>query len=76
MNNLRRKNLQKAVELLEEAKSIIDEAQFEEREYYENMPEALQNSERGETADEVASNLAEGVDTLDELIETLNNAIS
>jgi len=65
-------------ELLEQAKSIIEEVASEEREYYDNMPESLQNGERGSRADEVASNL-EGIELeftldLDDVISTLEDA--
>lgn len=50
MNNARRKSLTAAVELLNEALSIIEECRDEEQEYYDNMPESFQNGEWGETA--------------------------
>lgn len=48
MNAERRKRLSAALEQLEAAKSEIEEIQQEEQEAYDNMPEGLQESERGE----------------------------
>ena len=45
MNNDRRKRIDQAVALIEEAKSIIEEVTEAESEVYENMPENLQSSE-------------------------------
>lgn len=48
MNKARRKELEKAKDLLEQAQSIIEAVQEEEQEAFDNMPEGLQSSERGE----------------------------
>lgn len=57
MNDARRKQIQALKERLQicmgEASSIADELaalRDEEQEYYDNMPEGLQNSERGDRA--------------------------
>ena len=48
MNKQRRKRIQEALEIIEEAKAILEEVQEEEQEAFDNMPEGLQSSERGE----------------------------
>lgn len=67
MNNNRRKEINKAIDLLtsakeawEEAAAIIESCADEEREYYDNMPESLQGSDKGLGA-EAAAELLEGV---------------
>lgn len=67
MNAMRRKRLQKALELIEQAQDIISEVKDEEDEAYNNLPESLQESERGEA-------MSNNVDTLDEVWEELESA--
>ena len=59
MNKPRRKQLNKALELLAEARAIIEEMQEQEQECFDNMPEGLQASEQGEKIEENASRLEE-----------------
>ncbi len=86
MNNARRKQIEKAMDLLEkikddfaEAFAIIEQVSDEERESYDNMPESLQSSDRGyqseaacDALEEVKGNM-EGLD-LDDAISTLERA--
>lgn len=69
MNNDRRKELTKAFGLIEEAKSILEDVAGEERDAYDNMPESMQSSERGEK-------ISENADQLDEAVSSLESAIS
>ena len=59
MNKQRRASLQKEMELIGEAIAIIEQAQEEEQECFDNMPEGLQMSERGEQIEEYADSLEE-----------------
>ena len=68
MNNERRKKIDQAMALIEEARSIIEDATAEETEAYENMPESLQYSERGELAQEAVNNLEYSESSFDELL--------
>lgn len=67
MNKDRRKRLEsiyeKLMEIYEELDAIIDE----EREAYDNMPESLQDSEKGER-------MYEGIDSLESARDDINNA--
>lgn len=74
MNNERRKKINEAVSLIEEARSIIEDATAEETEAYENMPESLQYSERGELAQEAVNNLEYSESSFDELLGYLEEA--
>lgn len=58
MNNDRRK-------VLAEAKDLI------EQESFDNLPEGLQQSERGEQMEENVSNLESSMNSLDEVISCL-----
>lgn len=48
MNKQRRGELTKAAELLQQALSIIADCKGEEEECFENLPEGLQGSEKGQ----------------------------
>ena len=74
MNNDRRKRIDEATALIEEAKSIIEEVTEAESEVYENMPENLQSSERGELIQEALNNLEYSESSFDELLGYLEEA--
>ena len=76
MNNQRRKELEKARELLDEAQAIIEQARDEETEYYENMPESLQSGDKGQAAEAAAEYLSSAAEQVGEALENLDNAIS
>lgn len=75
MNTNRRKEIAKAIALIEETMHIIDCAAEEEREAYDNLPEGIQYSERGERMEEAAEALESAscelsdIDNLNEVIE-------
>lgn len=71
MNKLRRKQLQAAADLLEEARAIIESVREEEQEAFDNMPEGLQYSERGETMETNIGTMDESLDTISDMIESL-----
>jgi predicted nuclease with TOPRIM domain len=76
MNKARRKALEELQGKLSELKDELESLAEEERDYYENMPEGLQCSERGDEADRCASNLEDGVDSLDTIINNIDEAVS
>lgn len=55
--------------LLDDAKVQIETIRDEETEKYDNMPEGLQSSERGDT-------MQEGISALDNAIQSLEDAIN
>jgi len=64
MNKTRRKQIEKALEELtgikeriEEFKSMVEGIKDEEQDYYDNVPENLQGTERYETSEQAADNL-------------------
>lgn len=75
MNNPRRKKLAKLQEQIEEIRMALEEILEEEQEAYDNMPENLQYSERGEKAEECISALEDAVSNLEEVVENIDTAI-
>jgi len=70
MNMQRRKRIEKVGRLLEELLEEVEALQEEEQEAYENMPESLQSSERGEAMYEAAENLSSAANCIEEAIGT------
>lgn len=52
MNKQRRKQIAAAIELIEQAQAILEEVIAEEQEAFDNLPEGIQASERGELMEE------------------------
>lgn len=81
MNKSRRKRIASVIgtlenitgyDLVEPAKSEIEDILWEEQDAYDNMPENLQYSMRGEESSDAIDSLQEAVDALDEAIDILN----
>ena len=67
MNKPRRKELERALDLLQQALEIIETVKDEEQEARDNMPDNLQESER-------AYQMDENVDNLDSVLELIDEA--
>jgi len=71
MNNSRRKDISVAAALIERARMLLEDAANAEQDAFDNMPESLQESEKGQTMEEtigVLEGAAQGLETaLDEL---------
>lgn len=76
MNKARRKKVTDALAEIERQKDIIETAKSEEQECYENLPEPIQYSERGEAMQEIANSLESAVDDLDNAISNINDALN
>jgi len=74
MNIERRKRIEEARALLEQAKEIISGCQEQEREYFDNMPEAFQQGERGQRAEEAADALDSATTSIDEALDAAERA--
>ena len=74
MNNTRRKHLRDLIEKMEGIKSEIEEIRTEEEEYYNNMPEAFQDGDKGDRAQTVIEYLDEAMTAAGDVIETLTSA--
>lgn len=75
MNKKRRQSISSNVSLLENIKSSLEAILSDEECYFDNMPENLQGSLRGEQSEEAIDALTEAIDALDECIESLNGII-
>lgn len=75
MNKSRRKRLEDVVDLLSRANEILTEVRDEEYDAYDNLPEGLQESEKGETLYENYETLDSQADAIDEAIDEINNII-
>lgn len=65
MNKFRRKEIARAIALIEEAHGILETVRDEEQEAFDNMPEGLQCSERGEAMEGYIYTLESYLDNLD-----------
>ena len=74
MNKERRKAIQEVMEELETLKSKIEEIQNDEQEAYDNLPESLQYSERGEAMESAIENLESAYNEIDSIIDNLEEA--
>ena len=75
MNMQRRKRIEKIGMTLEDLFEELQALQEEEQEAYDNMPESLQSSERGEAIYEAIGNLESAASSLEEASEYLAAAI-
>lgn len=69
MNARRRKEILRAADLIEQAREILQNATEEEAEAFDNMPESLQESERGQKMLEYIDSLETAVSQLEEAAE-------
>lgn len=74
MNKTRRAELARAVELLNEAREVIQGAAGEEREAFDNLSESLQGGERGLAMEAAADALDSAESGIDEAIGYVEEA--
>ena len=72
MNKLRRKSISDNMKLLKNIKSNLEDILSDEEMYFDNMPENLQGSLRGEESESAIDMLNESIETLEEVINSLN----
>ena len=66
MNKERRKKIEKAADTILDLKEVLEEVRDEEEDAHLNLPESLQNSERGEQMQEYVDILYDAITSLDE----------
>lgn len=74
MNAERRKQIDKARALLEEAKEILEVCQSDEQDYFDSMPENMQGGDKGQAAEAAADALGEAVNSCDEALSNIDTA--
>ena len=72
MNKQRRSEISKIAAELENIKSKLESVQIDEEMAFDNMPENLQNSMRGEESQEAIDCMNEAISNLEEAIDQLN----
>jgi len=75
MNNDRRKRLEKLKERIEEIKEDLAFILEEEQDSYNNMPEGIQDSERGQKSQSAIEALESSDTSLDEAIDYINESV-
>ena len=75
MNKQRRKLIASALSYLENALDIIETAKDEEEECYYNLPDGIQESERGEQMENFISMLEDIFDSLESAQDQINEII-
>jgi len=73
MNKQRRERVEEAIIMLETLKQTVEEIRDEEETTYDNLPESIQESDRGEEMQEYVESLEDACDYLDEALDSLNN---
>lgn len=74
MNNNRRKHINDVMEQLNILLTEIEEIKDEEQEAYDNLPESLQDGDKGENMSEAVGNLEYAYDGLTEVLDYLDSA--
>ena len=74
MNKARREQIQKVIDQLGDLRQTIDDLCSEEQDYFDNMPEGLQDSGRGQSAEAAISALEQASGSVDDAIQYLEEA--
>lgn len=75
MNKARRKELDRAADMLRKAYSIIESCRDDEEDAYDNLPESFQDGERGEEMQEYIDVMDEAMDQIDEAANAIEEII-
>ena len=75
MNKARRKMLQGIIDELDAQREQLEAVQEGEQEAYDNLPDSIQDTERGETMSENASDLEQAASDLEDIIGTLQEIV-
>ena len=73
MKEERLKTLKRCLNMIQNAHDVLEEVRDEEQDAYDNLPEGLQYSERGDLMQEAVDNLDEAVDYLDDVLSSLED---
>lgn len=76
MNKNRRKEIESIIEELENLGSRIEAVKEEEDNAFDNMPESLQYSEKGELMEQNVEDLDEAFNSLSEVVEELQEILT
>ena len=76
MNNKRRKELRRAIDVIETALDIVNQVKDEEEDSMYNYPENLQGTETYENMETAVDTMDDVVSNIDDGISSLNEAVS
>lgn len=76
MNNKRRKELRKAISMIEAALDIVNSVKDEEEDTMYNYPENLQGTEIYENMEVAVDTMEEIISAIEDAVDSLNNAVS
>lgn len=74
MNKTRRDTIAKLQARISELKDEVEMVRDEEQEYYDNMPENMQQGDKGQNAESAVSALDEAMENLDSAMSSLDEA--
>jgi hypothetical protein len=75
MNDARRREIQRALTLIEQAKDILRETLLQEQDDFDSMPEDLQNDETGQRAEDAIDALERATTCCDDAMSACNEVI-
>ena len=75
MNNKRRKTIAVVINSLENLSSDLADVAQEKSDAYENMPESIQQSDRGSIIEDNIYNLEDCISQINDVIDTLSSMI-
>ena len=73
MNKARREKINSVKEELANLSSVVEALRDEEQDYYDNMPENLQSSERAELSEAAIDALDTALDSMEEAVASLDD---
>ena len=76
MNNKRRKELRRAIEIIKTALDIVNQVKDEEEDSMYNYPENLQGTETYENMETAVDTMDDAISNIDDGISSLNEAVS
>lgn len=74
MNNSRRKLLQSIINRLNDCTSDLENVKDEEQESFDNFPDGLQLSERGEAMESAISEMENAISSIEDAITSIETA--
>lgn len=75
MNKARRAKLNALINALNDLKSDVELLQEEEQDAFDNLPESIQETERGEAMQDAADSMSDAMDLIEEAVEALETAM-
>ena len=73
MKEERLKTLRQCLNMIQNAHDVLEEVRDEEQDAFDNLPEGLQDSVRGDLMQEAVDTLDEAIDTLDDVLSSLES---